>query len=71
MEDVYQSILAIQYSDRLLETGINAFFGSVGEGYDNATAKTINGLFKAEIIHGRGSWHSLDFVKYATLEWVA
>ena len=30
----------------------------------------INGLFKAEIIHRRGQWHSFEAVEYATLEWV-
>src|SRR5207249_3003022 len=43
--------------------------GSVGDSYDNALAETINGLFKAEVIHRRGPWKSLA-VEYATLEWV-
>jgi transposase InsO family protein len=38
--------------------------------YDNAMAETINGLFKAEVIHRRGPWRSFDAVEYATLEWV-
>jgi len=33
-------------------------------------AETINGLFKAEVIHRRGPWRSFEAVKYATLEWV-
>ncbi len=28
--------------------------GSVGESYDNALAETINGMFKAGVIHRRG-----------------
>ena len=43
---------------------------SVGDSYDNALAETINGLYKAEIIHRRGPWRSFDAVEYATLEWV-
>jgi len=43
--------------------------GSVGESYDNALAETINGLYKAEVIHRRGRWRSLGAVEYATLEW--
>jgi transposase InsO family protein len=62
--------LAIRYSERLIEAGISASVGSVGDGYDNAMAETINGLFKAEVIHRRGPWRSLDAVEYATLEWV-
>ena len=44
--------------------------GSVGDGYDNALAGTINGLFKAEVIHRRGPWRSFEAVEYATLDWV-
>lgn len=44
--------------------------GSVGDSYDNALAETINGLFKAEVIHRRGPWRSSEAVEYATLEWV-
>lgn len=36
----------------------------------NALAETINGLFKAEVIHRRGPWRSFESVEYATLEWV-
>jgi transposase InsO family protein len=38
--------------------------------YDNAMAETINGLFKTEVIHRRGSWRNFEAVEYATLEWV-
>lgn len=44
--------------------------GSVGDSYDNALAETINGLFKAEVIHRRGPWRNFEAVEYATLEWV-
>ena len=44
--------------------------GSVGDSYGNALAETINGLFKAEVIHPRGPWHSLEAAQYAPLEWV-
>lgn len=62
--------LAIRYSERLIEAGISASVGNVGDGYDNAMAETINGLFKAEVIHRRGPWRGLEAVEYATLEWV-
>ena len=62
--------LSIRYSERLTEAGIKASVGSVGDAYDNALAETINGLFKAEVIHRRGPWRGLDAVEYATLEWV-
>ena len=37
---------------------------------DNALAETINGLYKAEVIHRRGPWRSFEAVEFATLEWV-
>jgi putative transposase len=33
-------------------------------------AETVNGLYKAELIHRRGPWRSFEAVEYATLEWV-
>jgi len=37
---------------------------------DNALAETINGLYKAEVIHRRRPWRSFEAIEYATLEWV-
>ena len=62
--------LSIKYTERLAEAKIAPSVGSVGDSYDNALAETINGLFKAEVIHRRGPWHSFEAVEYATLEWV-
>ena len=45
--------------------------GSRGDSYDNALAETINGLYKAEIIHRRGPWKTREAVELATLEWVS
>src|ERR1700751_2679381 len=61
---------SIKYIERLAEAGIEPSVGSVGDSYDNALAETINGLYKAEVIHRRGPWRSFDAVEYATLEWV-
>ena len=62
--------LSIRYTDRLAEAGFNASVGSVGDSYDNALAETINGLYKAEVIHKNGPWRGLDDVERATLTWV-
>ena len=62
--------LSIKYTERLAEAGINPSVGSVGDSYDNALAETINGLFKAEVIHRRSSWKTIEAVELATLEWV-
>jgi transposase InsO family protein len=62
--------IAIRYSERLIEAGVESSVDSVGDARDNALAETINGLFKAEVIRRRGPWKNLDDVEYATLEWV-
>lgn len=62
--------VSIKYTERLAEAGIEPSVGSVGDSYDNALAETINGLYKAEVIHRRGPWRSIEAVEYATLEWV-
>jgi putative transposase len=62
--------VSIRYAERLVEAGIEPSVGSVGDSYDNALAETINGLYKAELIHRRGPWRGIDAVEFATLEWV-
>lgn len=61
--------VSIRYTERLAEAGIESSVGSVGDSYDNALAETINGLYKAEVIH-RQSWKNLEAVELATLTWV-
>ena len=63
--------LSIRYSERLAEAGIEPSVGSKGDSYDNALAETINGLYKAEVIHRRGPWKTKQAVELATLEWVS
>ncbi|WP_423915837.1 IS3 family transposase [Caballeronia sp.] len=62
--------VSIRYTDRLAEAGIEPSVGSVGDSYDNALAETVNGLYKAEVIHRLGPWRNLQAVEMATLEWV-
>ncbi|MGC1762003.1 MAG: IS3 family transposase [Pseudolabrys sp.] len=62
--------VSIKYTERLAEAGIEPSVGSVGDSYDNALAETINGLYKAEVIHRRGSWRTMEAVEFATLGWV-
>jgi transposase InsO family protein len=62
--------LSIRYTERLADAGVEPSVGSVGDSYDNALAETINGLYKAEVIHRCGPWRSVEAVEVATLEWV-
>jgi putative transposase len=63
--------LAIRYTERLAEAGIEPSVGSRGDSYDNALAETVIGLYKTEVIRQAGPWRGLEDVEYATLEWVA
>ena len=59
--------VSIRYTERLAEMGIEPSVGSRGDSYDNALAETINGLYKAELIHRRGPWKTRESVELATL----
>ena len=62
--------VSIKYTARLAEAGLQPSVGSIGDSFDNALAETINGLYKAEVIHRCGPWRNIEAVEYATLEWV-
>jgi len=62
--------VSIKYTERLAQAGVEPSVGSVGDSYDNALAETINGLYKAEVIHRRGPWRNFEAVEFATLQWV-
>ena len=64
-------VVSIRYSERLAEAGIEPSVGSTGDSYDNALAETLNGLYKAEVIHRCGPWKTAEAVELATLDWVA
>jgi len=70
--------LATSYTQRLGEAELVPPVGGVSDSYDNALAKTINGLYKpvlsfvegAEVIWRQRSWPSASAVEMATLRWV-
>ena len=63
--------VSIRYSERLAEAGIEPSVGSRGDSYDNALAETINGLYKAELIHRRAPCKTRESLELAALEWVS
>ena len=63
--------VSILYTERLAQAGIEPSVGSRGDSYDNALAETINGLYKAELIHRRAPWKTKEAVELATLQWVS
>jgi transposase InsO family protein len=62
--------LAMRYTDRLTDAGIEPSVGSRGDAYDNALAESVIGLFKTEVIRLKGPWRHLEAVEFATLDWV-
>ncbi|EAY5055152.1 IS3 family transposase [Salmonella enterica] len=61
--------VSLAYTQRLQDAELLASTGSTGDSYDNAMAESINGLYKAEVIH-RQSWKTRQDVELATLKWV-
>ena len=64
--------ISLRYTERLAEAclqqaGCNASVGRVGDAYDNTLTETLNGLYKAEVIHKHGPWKGRDDVARATL----
>ena len=62
--------LAMRYTERLADVGIEPSVGSRGDSYDNALAESVIGLFKTEVIRRQGPWRTLEAVEFATLAWV-
>jgi putative transposase len=62
--------VSIRYTERLAEAAVEPFVGGVGDSYDNALAETINGLYKAELIHRRGPRRSFEAVEFGTQTWM-
>jgi len=70
LDALEQALHSIHYTERLAEAGVEPSVGSVGDSYDNALAETINGLYKAEVIHRLGPWKTIQSVEWETLKWV-
>jgi putative transposase len=58
------------FTQRLIDAGVDASVGSVGDALDNALAESTIGLYKTEKIRREGPWKTLSDVELATLEWV-
>jgi len=68
--DAGSQYTSFAYTQRLIDAGVDASVGSVGDAYDNALAETTIGLYKTEKIRREGPWKTLSDVELATLEWV-
>jgi putative transposase len=68
--DAGSQYTSFAFTQRLIDAGVDASVGSVGDAYDNALAETTIGLYKTEKIRREGPWKTLADVELATLEWV-
>ncbi len=68
--DAGSQYTSFRYTERLVELGVLASIGSVGDSYDNALAESTIGLYKSEVIHHEGPWRGTSDVELATAMWV-
>jgi putative transposase len=68
--DAGSQYTSIAFTTRLLDAGVDASVGSVGDAYDNALAETTVGSFKTELIRRYGPWRDVDHVELESLVWV-
>jgi len=61
---------AIRYADTLAEVAAVASVGSRGDSYDNAMAESTIGQLKAELVHRRGPWRSVEQLEFALFEYL-
>lgn len=64
-----RAVSTFAFTAHLLEAGIDASVGTVGDALDNALMESRIGLYKTELIKPRRPWHGLD-VELGTAEWV-
>jgi putative transposase len=68
--DAGSQYTSFRFTQHLLDAGIDASIGTVGDALDNALAESTIGLYKTELIKPRGPWHNISEVDLATAAWV-
>lgn len=68
--DAGSQYTSFAFTQRLIEAGVDASVGSVGDAYDNALAESQIGLYKTELIRPQGPWRGVEHVEIQTLTWV-
>ena len=68
--DAGSQYVSFAFTQRLIDEGVDASVGSVGDAYDNALAESQIGLYKAEMIRPEGPWRGVEHVELETLNWV-
>jgi putative transposase len=68
--DAGSQYTSFRFTQHLIDAGIDASIGTVGDALDNALAESTIGLYKTELIKSRGPWHNKNEVDVATAAWV-
>jgi putative transposase len=68
--DAGSQYTSIAFTDRLLEVGIDASIGTVGDAHDNSLAESVNGLYKTELIKQHGPWRNAAHVEAETADYL-
>ncbi|MFC8872753.1 IS3 family transposase [Streptomyces sp. NPDC057148] len=68
--DAGSQYTSFAFNTHLIEAGIDASIGTVGDALDNALMESQIGLYKTELIKPRRPWHGLADVELGTAEWV-
>ena len=68
--DAGSQYTSFAFTERLIEAGVDASVGSVGDAYDNALAESQIGAYKTELIRPLGPWRDVEHVEIETLNWV-
>jgi putative transposase len=68
--DAGSQYTSFAFTSRLVEAGVDASVGTVGDAYDNALAESQIGLYKAELIWPESPWRDREHVELDTLHYV-
>jgi putative transposase len=68
--DAGSQYTSFRFTAHLIEAGIDASIGTVGDAYDNALMESTIGLYKTELIKKQGPWKTLADVELATAGYV-
>ena len=68
--DAGSQYTSFRFTQHLIDSGVDASIGTVGDALDNALAESLIGLYKTELIKPRGPWHTIQEVDVATAAWV-
>jgi putative transposase len=68
--DAGSQYTSFRFTQHLIDSGIDASIGTVGDAYDNALAESTIGLYKTELVKPQGPWHNKNEVEIATAAWI-